>query len=319
MIDVAPALLDKVEKKFNDLLDQNSKLNRLKRKIEAGEATYVDANTYAVEVGKSLSEAFKEITPEDLPDGKMYYNIAEKTIKPPLEQEYEIVSEMTERVQKGLNTKAGLGLNAVKPELDYNRVQGFLDKLADAERFEAIEWLLGEPVINFAQSVVDESVRQNADFQTKAGLRPKIIRTAEAPGTRTVVRGKRKYIYVVPCKWCANLEGVYDYYEVSNTGNDVFRRHENCRCIVKYDPGDGRKQDVWSKEWDTPNPQDVQERVRLAKEIEARGEITIANSKSWEELENVLREKGLEIDPEIRKTTSFTKAKSALINGAILW
>lgn len=48
------------------------------------------------------------------------------------------------------------------------------------------------------------------------------------------------------------MAGVYDYSKVSNTGNNVFRRHANCDCTVVYDPGDGSKkvQDVWSKRID---------------------------------------------------------------------
>ena len=44
-------------------------------------------------------------------------------------------------------------------------------------------------------SQVDEMLHENADMQHKAGLRPKIIRTAE-PGC---------------CEWCASLAGEYDY------------------------------------------------------------------------------------------------------------
>ena len=48
------------------------------------------------------------------------------------------------------------------------------------------------------------------------------------------------------CVWCAKLSGVYDYNEVRDTGNDVFRRHERCRCTVTY-RDNGTVQDVWSK------------------------------------------------------------------------
>ena len=38
--------------------------------------------------------------------------------------------------------------------------------------------MLKEPLVNFGQSIVDEAVRSNADFQYKAGLSPKIVRTS---------------------------------------------------------------------------------------------------------------------------------------------
>lgn len=67
----------------------------------------------------------------------------------------------------------------------------------------------------------------------KAGLQPRIIR--KATGTC--------------CEWCKNLAGTYDY-PVEN--EDVYRRHERCRCTVDYDPGGAKRfQDVHTKEWKT--------------------------------------------------------------------
>lgn len=51
---------------------------------------------------------------------------------------------------------------------------------------------------NYCQSIVDNAVRKNADFQWKSGLEPKIVRTAEYKC----------------CKWCSNLEGTYRYEDV---------------------------------------------------------------------------------------------------------
>lgn len=101
--------------------------------------------------------------------------------------------------------------------------------------FDNVSWLLGDPISNFCMSIVDDFVRTNADFHYKAGLYPRIIRSTD---------GKC-------CEWCSKLAGVYEYADVSGRGNDVFRRHRNCGCIVVYDPADGTKQyqNVHSKGW----------------------------------------------------------------------
>lgn len=44
---------------------------------------------------------------------------------------------------------------------------------------------------------------------------------------------------------------------------DVYRRHERCRCKVEYDPGDGRRQNVWDKKW-TEDPETLQARKEFA-------------------------------------------------------
>lgn len=112
--------------------------------------------------------------------------------------------------------------------------------------------MLAEPLVNFAQTIVDDAVRANADFQYKAGLSPKIIRTST---------GKC-------CKWCDNLAGVYEYEEVSDTGNNVFRRHKHCKCLVEYDGNDGKRTNVHTKK--TANKNDIEKRIENANKANKR-------------------------------------------------
>jgi len=94
--------------------------------------------------------------------------------------------------------------------------------------------LLDDPIVNFSQSIVDDSIDKNAKFQSKVGLRPIIKR-------RTFGHA---------CEWCRNLAGTYEYRDAPD---DIYRRHQRCRCTVEYDPGNGRMQDVWSKNWIGPD------------------------------------------------------------------
>ena len=67
------------------------------------------------------------------------------------------------------------------------------------------------------------------------------------------------------CAWCDKLAGVYDYESVKDTGNNVFRRHRHCRCIVNYVPEKGKRQDVWSKQWiDSDKADKIEERKAIA-------------------------------------------------------
>ena len=43
---------------------------------------------------------------------------------------------------------------------------------------------------------------------------------------------------------------------------DVFRRHDFCRCVVEYTPGDGKWQNVYNKKWKA-GKLDVEEVRRL--------------------------------------------------------
>ena len=113
MVDIAPALLEKIRQSFLDNIQKNERAALIMRQIEAGIATYEKAGDYAYEIGTALADAFAEhITPDALPDGKMYQNIAEKVIAPMLEENHKLVSDTAVHVQQLLNKNAGIGLKA---------------------------------------------------------------------------------------------------------------------------------------------------------------------------------------------------------------
>jgi hypothetical protein len=89
---------------------------------------------------------------------------------------------------------------------------------------------LSDAVTTYTQRAVSDTLQSNVEFNGEAGLKPKIIRTPT---------GKC-------CEWCAKLIGTYTY-PVEN--DDVYRRHDNCRCQVLYDPGDGKLENVHTGEW----------------------------------------------------------------------
>ncbi len=245
MEDIAPALLDSIREEFTQKITSDPLIKALYEKISGGGASYVDAEEYAYQIGEALSQAFgKYIVPDALPDGRMYYNIADRVLRPMLEEDHEIVADAAATVQKHLNEKAGIGIKVQAAEVNTDRIDGIIDKVSNAEAFEDVAWVLDEPVKNFSMNVVDETIRKNVEFHGKAGLRPKIIRKAE-----------RKC-----CEWCRNLAGEYDYPDLPH---DVYRRHENCRCIVEYDPGEGKRQNVHTKKWTEPGEGDkIEERKR---------------------------------------------------------
>lgn len=231
MDDIAPALIDEVNKAFKSEYKNSAKIKRLLEKINSPLATYDDANAYAQEVGDILKRCFeKYISSEALPDGKMYYNIAERLLRDTLGNNYELVADATDKVQKALNTAANIGLKPVRPEFDEDRLMNLVDRISNEEWYDDIRRMIEEALVNYTQCVVDDSIRANAERQYNAGLRPKIIRKAEARA----------------CAWCRALAGEYDYGELIASGNtEVFRRHDACRCTTIYTPGDGKKKSVW--------------------------------------------------------------------------
>lgn len=231
MEDIAPALLELLHKRFSEKITVNPKIRALYKRIQEGSATYVDAEEYAYLIGQSLSQTFGEILSSAmLPDGRMYFNIADRVLRPLLEEDHDIISDAAAMVQTALNQQAKIGIKAQTVAVNTDRIEGIINKISNAEVFDDVAWMLDEPVKNFSMNVVDETLRANVNFQGRAGLRPKIIRRAE---------GKC-------CEWCSLLAGEYDY---PNVPDDIYRRHERCRCTVDYDPGSGKRQNVWTKMW----------------------------------------------------------------------
>lgn len=221
MDDIAPALLEKILKEFQEELGDQS----------VTDMTYAGAADYAERVGDALAKAFRRnISSDVLPDGKMYWNIADRVIRPMLETDHQLISEVARQAQQALNEAAGLGLKAQAAEINQSRVDGILNKVCAADQYDDAAWVLDEPVKTFGRSVVDDTLKANVNFQGKSGLVPKIIRHVRAGC----------------CAWCSKLDGTYEY---PNIPKDVYRRHERCKCTVEYDPGSGKRQNVWTKGW----------------------------------------------------------------------
>lgn len=232
--DIIPELLKSIDEKFKNDNAESAVLKSVVKKLKSGMATYEDVNKLAIEIGTNSSKAINEfVTADILPDGKMYFNISDRLMNHTLKNNYDVVSGYAEDVQKQLNEKANLHLKAQIPNFNQEKVKGIVERLTNAEKFDDINWILNEPLVTFTQSIVDDSIQKNVEFQSKTGLKPKITRRLTGNA----------------CDWCKNLAGTYSYKEAPN---DIYRRHERCRCIVSYDPGDGRKQNVWTKEWADP-------------------------------------------------------------------
>lgn len=231
--DIVPDLLNKIESTYKDLVENDEVLSSLLKKNADKLAKAQDEQDFAAKIAERLSEAYKEhISSGNLPNGKMYYNIAKRIIPPTMTDSYQQISDYCYAAQSALNENAGISIKAQRAPINTDRIDGIVNRVSQ-EPFDEIDWILKAPIENFCRSVVDDHKKANADFHYRSGLRPRIIRKTD---------GKC-------CKWCSNLAGAYEY--SPGMDREVFRRHENCGCTVEYDPGDGskRRQNVWSKEW----------------------------------------------------------------------
>lgn len=247
MEDITPELLREIQRDFQSEFNKSKIISGLYEKVRDGTATYAEANDFAIETGKILANAYgSNLSSDVLPDGRMYYNIAQRIINPTMVNNYNLITDVTDKVQQSLNEAAKIGIKPVTPEMNQNRVDGIINRVANAEHFDDVAWILDEPIVNFSQSIVDDSIRRNAEFHADAGMKPVIVRKL-AGGC---------------CEWCAKLAGTYTYPD--DVPHDVYRRHQRCRCTVDYNPRRGKIQNVHSKKWQT---QEERERVEVRKKV----------------------------------------------------
>lgn len=251
MEDIVPELLNLIQNEFADAYEADKEITELIEKIDSGKATGADLDAYAARTGDLLAETLhRNISSDTLPDGRMYYNIANRILSPVLEKNYNLVADVAAAVQEQLNERAGIGIRPMKPEINRDRINGLVDLASDAEQYDDVSGQVESGVVNYTQSVATDAVHENAEFHYKAGLTPRIVRTAEAGC----------------CQWCQDLAGTYDYQDVRSTGSDVYRRHRNCRCTVEYDPSNGSKrQNVHSKQysWKEDNEPLIEQRKQI--------------------------------------------------------
>ncbi|MCD8206395.1 MAG: hypothetical protein LUD72_00500 [Bacteroidales bacterium] len=222
-------LYDEIYSEIERKLKSDKTIQRIQRKVDKGTATHLETEEYAKRLGEITSKALQDHLTEDaLPDGNLSYGIAKATVGKTLRDNFTRVNVVGKDVQLSMNIGAGIGLMAKGAVLNADRIEGLVSNMDNCHLLEDARELMGEPVINTTQSFADDLVKENADFHYEVGLSPQVVRTADAGC----------------CEWCENLEGTYDY---PVEDEDVYHRHEYCKCVVTYHPSTAKFQDVWTK------------------------------------------------------------------------
>ena len=132
--------------------------------------------------------------------------------------------------------------------------------------------LLDSAVRNLSNAFYDQYVEVNTKFRARAGLKQIVIR-------RQLWRC---------CDWCAKLAGTYVY---GAEPKDVWRRHQNCKCLVTTQTEKGTFQDAWSKtEYDSQREARIARAEEIADEIEKDYNASEERKKLAEQIRQALLE-----------------------------
>ena len=206
-----------IKKAFRKAVDSDAEVRKIYADLQ-DLPTYANAMKLANKIGEDLGKVLVKFAPELSVDDLELADILPKA----LGLDHAQVSAACKQVQESMNKKAGLGIKYKEPQFNMDKALGLADEVRGITDEDALAQALVERVANFSTGVVDDSIYENAGVLARAGIKTILIRTAEANC----------------CDWCDEVAGVYDYFEVKDKGNDVWRRHLGCKCEIDIDNGE---------------------------------------------------------------------------------
>lgn len=272
-------------------LEWDSKLMRdsfykdIMHRLNYGEkVTPEEVHDLAVLYSETLSDVLKRnIKPSDLVNGKLPKETANESIAPLMRILHERVDEASYKLQLAVNKRKQIGTKPLHSDFDAGRVEGILNRLV-SEYFEDSSWLLVAPVENFGLNTISSFCEKNLEASARAGVPMGLTRKSELGA----------------CPWCLALAGEYSY----PAPRDVYRRHENCRCVTYTNYPKGT-QDVWSKETFSNDTKDFQVADRIRELNEERDSMRkrqrnwrkaqieeVANAKTMKDLIEIGKKRG---------------------------
>ena len=211
-------------------------LRQIMKKIDRGKADFSDTALLSQRMGNLLGELFgAEVL--DIPE-----DAREAVCKDLLRGQYDFTNETLEAVQEALDASQGISLTPQLAAFPAERVQQLAHSLLDPTvALDVIQRRADKPAATVAKSFHDDNMNKNAALRAKLGMKPTITRY----GTGC-------------CAWCSAVAGKYRFGEQPD---DIFRRHDNCDCVVIYDnqvlrgarTADGGR----SKTWEEVDPAQV--------------------------------------------------------------
>lgn len=287
MADIGAELLEQIRAYFKKKCQGDAFIQSVLGKVAADTAQMEEISLLSQSIGFRASQAISEfVNVAALPDGKMYYNIADTILSGVLKDNYEIINSAAAECQRALDRKMGINIEPQRAPYPAERVQAVAGAASAPDiSEEKMVRRMTSTTENITRSFYDDYVETNVKYRSEAGLECFIIRSDHGGC----------------CKWCAALAGKYRYPE--EVPKDVYRRHDNCTCTVTYT--NGRKaQDVWSK---TSRELPAEERERMREigfkkptiSAEERERMKIMGFKKPQRLD-ISAESGI-IEDEIRK------------------
>ena len=140
--DVVPELLDQILAEYEKQIEGNQFISSFLKKLEKETAKDSDVSLYGNELGECAAKAFlKYIIPENLPDGKLYWNIAERVINSLLTDVYNRVNSAADSVQKVNDERDNIHIKPQHELYPKEQIRRLADKAIEVYEKGTDEWI----------------------------------------------------------------------------------------------------------------------------------------------------------------------------------
>ena len=220
-----------IQKEYAKEVRKSDELTAIYKKVKSGTASMEDATEFASLSGKKLGEVSKAQLLKLFLEGTPSFDELMEILPPACKKNYVNVADLYKRIQRQLNRNEGIDLGAIASDYPADRVEGLIRLISEMQNMaEEFDGIIGK-IENASMSTVDDSVRENVDYSSRLGYKTTVIREFHPEETDQSAHHDKGYW---ECPWCKEMAGEYDYEEVKDTYNDVWRRHDGCHCVITY-------------------------------------------------------------------------------------
>lgn len=191
-------------------IEEDPVLSKIREKVIAGTSTLDDCWRYSIVssdiLGDVLGDEILQILLEQRQDITVLL----------MQDRYDDIAQMLLETQQQLDAKDGIHVGIKIPDFNLERATQIGGSLADetADASTIVRRAKSAPVTATKQ-IMDYYIRDNARIRNDLGFKTEVIRTSVAGC----------------CPWCEEVAGVYLY---TKEPEGIFRRHDNCDCMISY-------------------------------------------------------------------------------------
>ena len=130
--DVVPELWEEIKREYGRLIKENRNIKAFLEKLNSGKAEGNDVSKYGNELGNCAAQAFlKYIRADNLPDGKLYWNIAERIVTSMMDEVYGEVNRVASLVQEKDDKANNIHIKPQKAPFPKYRIRDLTDKIVE--------------------------------------------------------------------------------------------------------------------------------------------------------------------------------------------